>query len=354
MISTESRPVTSATPSPATTPRVWRMAKVVAAVCGVILLFALAACGRYEVLPNTTPTSVVGATATATPTRFAYLYSRIDYPLQVAVDAGDTVTLTLSPHSDILTVTPAPGQGTGTVGTPIPLPTDLQNYQDVAASVDTQSPDNGAFTWALVSPARQSLLTDVAAPARTYRDSVIFQWRVTAVSAGQNTARIVLHLIYVYLDGSEHDGTIEVSQSPVPMLAVQTSAVSIALSQARLPLVGVSGFAGILALLRYIYNALKTVSDVTGQVKGAVKVAQTVRQKVDGSDRPNSASSRPTPGGSGSFTPTAAYPPPQRKFGPPQPTAHPDDVTWPARRGSAPEQWPSRQWPPLPSGPQDS
>ena len=89
--------------------------------------------------------------------------------------------------------------------------------------MDTQATDTGAFTWALISPERQSLLTaGTIGTARDYMDSVVFKWHVQAVSEGQNTARIVLHLIYVYLDGSEHDGSIEVSQAPIPMVAVQT------------------------------------------------------------------------------------------------------------------------------------
>lgn len=332
--------------------------KLIVVSLGTLVLLALAACGgSFTVRPGYTPT-LAGATptegaqftATPGPTRFAYLYSRIDYPLEVAISSGDTVTLTLSPRSSILTVTPAPGQGTGTVGTPIPLPTDTQDYQDIAASVDTQTTDTGAFTWALVSPGRQSLLTaGTIGTARDYMDSVVFKWHVQAVSEGQNTARIVLHLIYVYLDGSEHDGSIEVSQAPIPMVAVQASTLSIALAQIRLPIVGVSGFAGIIALLRYIYNALKTVSDMTGQVKGAVKVAQAVKGRVGGSPSGQDLASQST------ASPVARSP---QKIAPgrsptqsPTIPEHAGDATWPARRGSVIPHWPERPWPPLPSDP---
>ena len=311
----------------------------------MLLLCVLAGCGGSfnSVGPRVTRTPGIGPTQTPGPARFAYLYSRIDYPLQVAVNSGDTVTLTLSPQSDILTVTPGPGQGTGTVGTPIPLPTDLQYYQDIAAAVDTQAPDTGPFTWALTSPERQSLLTAGGpSAARDYQNQVVFRWHVQAVAAGQNTVRIVLNLIYVYLDGSEHDGTIEVTQAPVPLVAVQPSGLEIALPQFKLPLIGISGFAGVIAFLRFLYKAFKAVSDVTGQVKDAAKVAQAVSARVGGTSAAVQRQQKPTQ----SAGPTAPWPPVV-------PT-HTDDVTWPGPRRTPRGQSalpPGRLWPPMSSDP---
>jgi hypothetical protein len=347
----------------------WRQLSAVGAAGGVLLLFALASCGgSFSVGPGVTQTPGGNPTQTPGPTRFAYLYSRIDYPLQVAVNTGDMVTLTLSPQSNILTVTPSPGQGTGTVGNPIPLPTDLQDYQDIAAAVDTQAvdtqaADTGAFTWALTSPERQTLLSGGGPSApRDYLDQVVFRWHVEAVAAGQNTVRIVLHLIYVYLDGSEHDGTIEVSQAPVPLVAVQPSGLEIALPQLKLPLIGVSGFAGVIAFLRFLYKAFKAVSDVTGQVKDAAKVAQTVGVRVGGAAaaiqrRQGSAqpmqSAAPWPASSGA-PPPPAPPPAWQPPAPPAPHAaptHADDATWPAPGRVRQAMPPGRPWPPIPANP---
>lgn len=213
---------------------------------------------------------------------YAYLYSRIDYPLHIAVDGGDTVTLTLSPVSSILTVAPGAGSGTTTVGAPIPLPTDLQDYNDIGASVDTVSPGNSPIAWQLTSAPRQSLLNNQAITPRAYLDSVAFRWQVQAVSAGENTVEIVLHIYYVYLDGSEHDGTIEVSQSAIPMVAIAAPAspLETLLATFKLPLAGISWLAGIIAIIRFFYGMFKAVNDVTEPVKDAAHVARAVHGRL--------------------------------------------------------------------------
>jgi hypothetical protein len=295
-----------------------------ACAASALLTLALASCGgSYSARPP------IG-TATPGQTRFAYLYSRLDYPLQVAVSSGDTVTLLLSPQSNILSVTPAAGRGSGTVGNPIPLPTDLENYRDIAAAVDTRGPADGPFAWQLTSPVRQSLLTsqDPSTP-RDYRD-VSFQWHVQAVAPGQNVVQILLHLVFVYLDGSEQNGTIEVTQAPIPLVAVEASPLNTALPQFKLPLVGASSLAGLIAIFRFLIGAFKTMSDVTGPVKDAAKVAQTVRahvSSIQGSQMPNTPTWQPS-----------APPPPA-----PLPLPYPpytEEVTRPATR---------RPWPPMPS-----
>ncbi|HEX8036062.1 MAG TPA: hypothetical protein VF510_19550 [Ktedonobacterales bacterium] len=212
---------------------------------------------------------------------YAYLYSRIDYPLQVKVDAGDTVTLTLSPHSSILTVGAAPGSGTTTVGAPISLPTDLQDYNDIGASADTVSNGNSPIAWQLISAPRQSLLNNQAITPRAYLDSVTFRWQVQAVAAGENTVEILLRIYYVYLDGSEHDGSVQVSQAAIPMVAVAASPLNALLASFKLPLAGLSWLAGIIAIIRFFYGVFKAVSDVTEPVKDAAHVARAVHGRLN-------------------------------------------------------------------------
>lgn len=265
-------------------------------------LLMLAACGASAPMggiktpPPTHPVPTEQATIRPTagePTppaqvSYAYLYSRIDYPLQVKVDGGDTVTLTLSPHSSILTVAPAAGSGATTVGAPIALPTDLQDYNDIGASVDTISNGSSPIAWQLVSAPRLSLLNNPAIAPRAYLDSVAFRWRVQAVSAGENTVKLLLRIYYVYLDGSEHDGTIEVSQSAIPMVAVAASPLTTLLASFKLPLAGLSWLAGIIAIIRFFYGALKAVSDVTEPVKDAAHVARAVHGHLTRNPPPDS------------------------------------------------------------------
>src|SRR5579875_228533 len=112
-------------------------------ICMVALM--LVGCGG-----SSNPTSIVPSG------KYAYLYSSVDYPLQIAVNDADTVTLTLSPNSNL--VSAAPGQGHGkTTDEPIPLPTDLSAYRDIAAAAEASG--GGPLVWQLTSAPRQSLLT---------------------------------------------------------------------------------------------------------------------------------------------------------------------------------------------------
>src|SRR5260370_21761206 len=168
--------------------------------------------------PQPTPSGT--ATGTPGPTAYAYLFSRIDYPLQVPVGATDSVSLTLSPNSNILTVTPGPGSGTGTLTNPIPLPTDLQNYEDIGASVATSTPDNaiGPISWALLSAPRHTLLAPTPAGApRPCVGARTLHGRTSRAAAGHNTVNITLSLYYVYLDHSRPDRPICIDQAPMPI-----------------------------------------------------------------------------------------------------------------------------------------
>lgn len=264
-------------------------------LAGALLLglLALAACGgTYATRPTPTPTQPTSGTATpasgtAAPTgtgtpgtggqhSYAYLYSRVDYPLQIPVGSDDTVTLTLSPQAVILSTGAHPGGGVTTVGAPIPLPTDLQDYQDIAAEAAAQSANaSGPITWQLLSAPRQSLLT---ADHQQYATTVTFQWRAHAAAAGQNTARIVLSLYYVYRDGSQQAGTIEVTAAPIPIVTVQPTPANSTLVPFKLPIAGLSGLAGLIAFVRFLWDIFTRVDDTIGSARDAARVAGSVRK----------------------------------------------------------------------------
>jgi hypothetical protein len=266
-------------------------------VGGLLLLAALtllAACGA-STSPSARYTPQPGGTATAGsgPVAYAYLYSRIDYPLQLAVNAGSDVTLTLSPHQNLLIATPGAGSGVGTVGEPIPLPTQLSDYNDIGASVDTESSGNSPVVWQLVSAPRQSLLTPGGPSAeRAYLDTVNFTWHVDAVATGQNLVRVILHLYYIYLDGSEHDGTIEVSSLPTPIVAVQSAIANTTLptwlpswltdqlTTWRIPLAGLSGLAGLLGVIRFVWDLFQNAKDAKEAAQGAARAAAAFQRRM--------------------------------------------------------------------------
>lgn len=268
-------------------PAIARMvpARPMALLALVVGVLALAACGNVNSSGqqhfNTPPATSATSPTAGAQSSYAYLYSRIDYPLQIPVNGSDTVSLILSPFSSVLTVAPTAGTGATTFSEPIPLPTDVQNYQDIGASVDTIQPSGQApLAWQLTSAPRQSLLEPPGSVSRTYRNSVTFTWDVRAISAGENTTQIEMTIYYVWLDGSEHDGTLQVSQSPIPIVSVAVSAVRKTLPPLRLPIAGLTGLAGVLAFLRFFWGAYRTVKDATDTGRDAAKVARTIRQSV--------------------------------------------------------------------------
>jgi hypothetical protein len=263
-------------------PRVRYALGLVALFIGALTLAACGASGGTITNPATRPaTFPAGSSPTVgTQAKYAYLYSRIDYPLQIPVNGSDTVSLILSPFSDILTIAPTAGTGATTFTEPIPLPTDLQNYEDIGASVDTLASSGASpLAWQLTSAPRQSLLTPTSAGQRDYLPKVTFQWNVRAVSAGENTTQIEMTLYYVYLDGSEHDGKVQVSQSPIPVVAVNVSGARQALPPLRLPIAGLTGLAGLLAFFRFFWSAYRTMKDVADTGRDAAKVAHTIQRK---------------------------------------------------------------------------
>lgn len=261
--------------------RSYRAASLLAGMFLLAGLALVAACG------SSNPSQGVRTPAPGAKGPYAYLYSRIDYPLTLDVNAGDTVRLTLSPQQNLLSVTPGPGSGVGTIGEPIPLPTDLSAYSDIGAAVDTESSGDSPVVWQLTSAPRQTLLTALAVDVpRRYLNDVEFHWHVAAVAPGQNTVRIVLHLYYVYLDGSEHDGTIEVSSSPTPIVAQQPSFFTETLPQLRLPLAGLSGLAGLLGVLRFIWDLVQNAKDARETAQSVAKAAVAVHRHVANRNNP--------------------------------------------------------------------
>jgi hypothetical protein len=280
------------------------------AVLGLLLLAGCGASGLSSgitPLPTVNPgagTGTAGPTTTPGQSSYAYLYSRIDYPLQIAVGASDQVTLLLSTQSAILTATPAPGSGVTTVGGPIPLPTNPQDYQDIGVSVETAAPPNPAIVWQLLSAPRHSLLVPVTSPgehSHQYLTSVPFRWQVHAAGAGANSITIILHLYFVYLDGTEQQGTIQTTQAPIPIEAVAPTPLNTTpLPEFKLPIAGLTWVVGLLAALRFLLGIIKGVSDVVEPARDAAHVARAVHQRVAQhmSERQDAATTQPSnPGG---------------------------------------------------------
>jgi hypothetical protein len=266
----------------------WHHLIMIAGFLGMGLLIAtLASCG------NANSGSPGG---NQQPDNHAYLYSSVDYPRQITVRKSDTVKLTLSTDSGYLTLTPSAGHGAATVGSPISLPTDLANYRDISVQASVQG-DSSPIIWQLTSAQLQSLFANPDSPAPSYRpkdDPATFTWNVTATATGQNTTKIVIAIYYKYRDNSIHQGTIEASAMPIPILAVEAvepSLVDQALSHYRLPAAGLMGFASVFGFLRFIWGAYQTVTEVANQVKGAKKAVDAIR----GRQQSHTASDSPDP-----------------------------------------------------------
>jgi hypothetical protein len=250
----------------ARTLRHWIIASPLAALVVIMLALLLASCG------NSSPSN----NATRPSGKYAYLYSGIDYPLQIPVNGSDTVTLTLSPNSNLVATAPGKGQGKASAE-PIPLPIDLRSYQDIATSAEVAN--TGPVVWQLTSASRQSLLTPVAAGvSRRYVDLVTFTWHVQATAAGTNTAQIILHLYYVYTNGASHAGTVLLTPAAVPIVAVDNSPLTAWLAQVKLPFASLTSLAGIIGLFRFVQGIAQTAGNTVETVKKTVEVAGKVQQ----------------------------------------------------------------------------
>jgi hypothetical protein len=236
----------------------------------IVLALFLASCGLPSPGNSTTGTQESG--------RYAYLYSGIDYPLQIAVASGDTVTLTLSLNSNLAATAPGQGQGKATEQ-PIPLPTNLAAYRDIAVAASATT--SGPIVWQLTSAPRQSLLSPLAANTpRYYLPSVRFTWHVVATVAGANTAQIDLTLFFVYLNGATRAGDIVLTPTPVPILAVAANPLLDWLAQIKLPFVSLTTLAGVIGLFRFVQGAVQTAHDTVDTVKKTVEVAGKMGERL--------------------------------------------------------------------------
>jgi hypothetical protein len=244
----------------------------VVSITGIVLLFLISGCGNSSGNPSANSKTPVAKDPKA------HLYSRIDYPLEIQANKTDTVTLTLSVYRNYLYVTPSSGQGV-TTGDPIPLPTDLTQYRAIDVTADVDAASSGPIIWQLVSSPRQPLLTE--SEPHSYVQEQIFSWRITATGGGKNTARIIVGLYFVYLDGTEKKGTIELTANPVPILAstVAASASNDNTDVIRIPLIGVTGTFGIIAILWNVIQWLTSAYDT-------FKMAHDLRKKWQTRDRP--------------------------------------------------------------------
>ncbi|MBA3827075.1 MAG: hypothetical protein H0X24_24680 [Ktedonobacterales bacterium] len=250
----------------------------VMALIASVIITGCGASSAANTLPTAQPTHPGGPATTAEPPQtYAYLYSRIDYPLQIQVNGSDSVTLNLSLNRNILTVTPTPTNGTPVASATlpvIPLPTDLQNYQDVAVQAAVQQ-DAGPIVWQLTSAARESLVSQTA---HRYLDALApFTWNIQAVAAGRNTSTLILTVIYTYLGGSEHPGAVPLTAAPIPIVAIAPTITNTTLPALKLPFISLTSLAGVIALLRFlqgIWQAGQNVGEAVGTAKNAVALAQ--------------------------------------------------------------------------------
>jgi hypothetical protein len=190
----------------------------------------------------------------------AALLAQVDYPGQLPVGTAGEVTLTLTPQA-------RPGHGTAAGATDgaagegmIALPADPENYLDIGVSADAMADGSSPFAWELTTPYRQSLLGTASDGAHGYVP-VTFHWRVTALDAGQNTQKIVLGVYYIYRDGSEHDGTVHLTGTPVPIRAVDATLLNTTLPPWRWPIAGVALLLAALAFLRFWWGVVRVLAD---------------------------------------------------------------------------------------------
>jgi hypothetical protein len=226
--------------------------------------------GSMLVLAGLLLASCGAESATSSSSSSVQLFSRIDYPQQIAVGQSDTVTLSFSINGNLLEATPVGGYG---VSAPPPesLPSDPASYQDIGVSVSTTSTGNGPIVWQLTSAPRQSLLSTT--DPHTYVSRLQFQWHAQALSAGTNQVGILLTVYYVYANGTERDGTTVVPASAIPMVAVQPDLFNTVLAQIKAPFAGATGLLGIVGVLRFLWNAMQTV-------QSTVETGEKIRKQI--------------------------------------------------------------------------
>ncbi len=195
-----------------------------------------------------------GAGSSVSGPRGADLTAQVDYAAQVTVGTTDQVTLTLTPRAH------ANGAASGAAAGTITLPSDPATYTDIGVSADAVGNGGSALAWELITPYRQSVLGAATGGAREYVP-VTFRWRVTALGTGRSTQRIVLGVYYTYRDGSEHDGTVDLTAAPVPIRGVGATVLNSDLPPLRWPMVGVALLLAALAFLRFGWGMVRALAD---------------------------------------------------------------------------------------------
>lgn len=187
-------------------------------------------------------------------------YVAVDYPLQLRVNAADTVTLTVSVHDNLLTLGPSTKTRGVLATAPVALPGDTQDYRDIGVIVRTVTPASSGtanpIVWQLIGPARESLLARRGA-AVPYVDAA-FTWRVSAVAPGPNVTSIAFSTVLQRADGSETTGPGIETDSPIPIMAVQPQPPR---TQA-VPLLLVSALSAAAATFVLAINTIKLVREV--------------------------------------------------------------------------------------------
>lgn len=243
--------------------------------------------------PTPTPAPTVTATPTATPLPTAtaiptpntstntYLYSRVDYPVEIPVGESDTVALSFSIQGNLLTATPLPisngGNATGSQAgqSVIALPTDLEHYRDITLVASTFDPmGNSPVVWQLTEAPSQTLLS--SGGLRTYRSLVTFHWRVQALTPGQNTTQLTFVIDYVYLDGSHYTAPPNAIAAP-PLVSITATFANTVLPQLKLP-VGIASFlAAVIAVYLFIQSLSQTGANIATTMRGIGDAVNWVR-----------------------------------------------------------------------------
>lgn len=190
----------------------------------------------------------------------AALVAQVDYPAQVPVGTTDEVTLTLTPQARPGHATTGGNADGGVAAGMIALPADPENYLDIGIAADAMGDGISPLAWELTTPYRQSLL-GTSSDGRHGYVPVTFHWRVTALDAGRNTQKIVLGVYYIYRDGSEHGGTVQLTGTPIPIRAVAATLLNTTLPPWRWPIAGAALLLAALAFLRFWWGVVRALAD---------------------------------------------------------------------------------------------
>ena len=222
-----------------------------------------------------TPGILLAGCATAAPDgRVAYLTAQVDYPHDLLAGDAGSVTVRLVPHGKLAGSTAEETQTAPVVS----LPTNLSGYADILVSADAVGDGRSPVAWRLSGDYRQSLLS-AASASRLYRP-VTFRWQVTGLNAGRNTEKIVLGIVYVYRDGTEHAGSIELTARPVPVAVRTPTLVNVYLAPRRTLIVLIAGLLGALTLLWFVWGVTRVMAQSAAR-KAAPRAAPVLLERPE-------------------------------------------------------------------------